>query len=97
VDINHFGEIFALAYRTVPLSSEVTDYNKGLAFMLFSPMGSFLKAEYYDFSFSSVYKYFGFNKARFIGSNRRQVAIMSIIVGSNTPIAIYNIDNSTIT
>ena len=65
--------------------------------MVFSPSGSLVKADYYEYTGSKAYKSHGFNKARFIGSNRMQVAAYSMYQGHDTPIAIYNIANSTIT
>ena len=56
-----------------------------------------MKVDYYDFSDSNANKLYRFNKARFIGSNRMQVAVHSIYADRDTPIAIYYIDKSTIT
>jgi hypothetical protein len=100
VDINSFGEIFALALLRVPNVDPTTfphSYSKSQIFMLFSPLGSLMKADYYDYSNTNANMLYRFNKARFIGSNRMQVAVYSIYADNDTPIAIYYIDKSTIT
>jgi hypothetical protein len=74
VDINQQGEIFALAYRTIPDASQPTNPTaspKGQAFMLFNASGTLLKADYYDFSVSTAYKFHGFHKARLVPTEGR--------------------------
>ena len=56
-----------------------------------------MKADYYDYSNTNANMLYRFNKARFIGSNRMQVAVYSIYADNDTPIAIYYIDDFTIT
>ena len=92
LDTNPEEEIFALALLRLPHSDLTTypnGYSKSQIFMLFSPSGSLMKADSYDFSGSNANMLYRFNKARFIGSNRMQVAVYSIYEGHDTPIAIY--------